>query len=148
MQKHALAVAAILSFGCTVGSYAADVKPLDDMLKAEEAEHLPTFGPPRGKLTPTTAEALAQELRDDRFVAQGFSPVRLVFPNGAKEPVRYVIVRALKVQPLTGEQVLKSYAKDVPVDPDALKTAPAVEDAPLVKPELLFNQRRMKEWSK
>jgi hypothetical protein len=38
----------------------------------------------------------------------------------------------LKVVPLTGEQVLKAYAKDVPVDPDAAKSTPAVEESALI----------------
>jgi hypothetical protein len=51
------------------------------------------------------------------------------------------------VVPLTGERVLQAYAKDVPVDPDQLKSIPAVqEDASLVDSRLLFDQRRVKEW--
>jgi hypothetical protein len=98
--------------------------------KAEQTEQLPNFGPPRGKLTPAPAEALARELPDDRFVAEGFPPTRLIFPEGTQES--YVSARVLKVVPLTGEQVLKAYAKDVPVDPDAAKSAPAVDESALV----------------
>ena len=140
MPKQVFAAAAILFLiGGTPGLYAAEI----DILK--KAEQLPTFGPPRGKLTPGTAEALARELPDDRFVADGFPPTRLISPDGTQEP--YVSVRVLKVVPLTGEQVLKAYAKDVPVDPDAAKSTPAVEESALVAPHLLFDQRRVKEWS-
>ena len=141
MPKQVFAAAAILFLiGGTPGLYAAEI----DILK--KAEQLPTFGPPRGKLTPGTAEALARELPDDRFVADGFPPTRLISPDGTQEP--YVSVRVLKVVPLTGEQVLKAYAKDVPVDPDAAKSTPAVEESALVAPHLLFDHRRVKEWSK
>jgi hypothetical protein len=51
------------------GLYAADI---DILKKAEQAVQLPSFGPPRGRLTPATAEALARELREDRFVADYF----------------------------------------------------------------------------
>jgi hypothetical protein len=69
-----------------------------------------------------------------------------IFPDGTQEP--YVSARVLKVVLLTGEQVLKAYAKDVPVDRDEAKSAPTVEDNELVHPQLLFDQRRAKEWSK
>ena len=143
-QSTFFAAAAILFLiGGTPRLYAGEI---DILKKAEQAEQLPTFGPPRGKLTPGTAEALARELPDDRFVADGFPPTRLISPDGTQEP--YVSVRVLKVVPLTGEQVLKAYAKDVPVDPDAAKSTPAVEESALVAPHLLFDQRRVKEWSK
>jgi hypothetical protein len=111
-----------------------------------QLEQLPNFGPPRGKLSPATAETLARELPDDRFVADGFPPTRLVSPDGTQEP--YVSARVLKVMPLTGEQVLKAYAKDVPVDHDASKSAPGVEDIPIAPAKSLFEQRRVKEWSR
>ena len=92
MPKQVFAAAAILFLiGGTPGLYAAEI----DILK--KAEQLPTFGPPRGKLTPGTAEALARELPDDRFVADGFPPTRLISPDGTQEP--YVSVRVLKVVP-------------------------------------------------
>ena len=141
------AVAILFLIGGTPGLYAADVIPLKEILKkVEQAEQLANFGPPRGKLTPATAEALARELPDDRFVADGLPPTRLIFPDGTQES--YVSARVLKVVPLTGEQVLKAYAKDVPVDPGAAKTTPAVEESALVDSHLLFDQRRLKEWSK
>jgi hypothetical protein len=147
MRKQFLAAAATLFVASdTPGLYAADVMPLNEILKkAEQAEQLPNFGPPRGKLTPGTAEALAREFPDDRLVADGFPPTRL-FPDGTEEA--YVSARVLKVVPLTGEQVLKAYAKDVPVVPDAAKSAPAVEDVPIAPTKLLFDQRRVKEWPK
>lgn len=104
----------------------------------------------RSIVTPATPEALQRELPDDRFISDVFPPIRLIFPDGTKEPEpkgRYEIARVLKVQPLTGEHVLKAFAKDVPFDPDA-KSAAAVDDTPLVDPQLLFDQRRVKEWSK
>jgi hypothetical protein len=146
MRTQVLAAAVFLALvGTTSGSYAADVRALSD---DEQTLQSPTFGPPRGKLTPGTPEALAQELPDDRFVAQRFPPTRLIFPDGTQEPARYVIVRVLKVVPLTGEHVLKAFAKDVPVEPDAANSAAVVDDTPLVDPQLLFDQRRVKEWSK
>jgi hypothetical protein len=117
---------------------------------AEQVLQGPVLGPPRGKLTPATPEALQRELPDDRFISDVFPPIRLIFPDGTKEPEpkgRYEIARVLKVQPLTGEHVLKAFAKDVPFDPDA-KSAAAVDDTPLVDPQLLLDQRRVKEWSK
>jgi hypothetical protein len=99
---------------------------------------------------PATPEALQRELPDDRFISDVFPPIRLIFPDGTKEPEpkgRYEIARVLKVQPLTGEHVLKAFAKDVPFDPDA-KSAAAVDNTPLVDSQLLFDQRRVKEWSK
>jgi hypothetical protein len=148
MPKQVFAAVAILFLtGGTPGLYAADVMPLNEILKkAEQPEQLPNFGPPPGKLIPATSEALARELPDERFVADGFPPTRLIFPDGTQEP--YVSARVLKVVPLTGEQVLKAYAKDVPVDPDAEKSTPAVEESALVDRHLLFDQRRLKEWSK
>jgi hypothetical protein len=145
MRKQVLAAAVFLALvGTTSGSYAADVTALSG---DEQNLQSPTFGPPRGKLTLVTPEALAQELADDWFVAQRFPPTRLIFPDGTQEPAPYVIVRVLKVVPLTGESILKAFAKEVPVDPDAPKSA-AVDDTPLVDPHLLFDQRRIKEWSK
>jgi hypothetical protein len=146
MRKQLLSAAVLLALvGTTSGSYATDVTVLSG---DEQNLQTPTFGPPRGKLTLATHEALVQELPDDRFVAQRFFPTRLVFPDGTQEPAPYVIVRVLKVAPLTGESVLKAFAKDVPVEPDAMKSAAAVDDTPLVDPHLLFDQRRIKEWSK
>jgi hypothetical protein len=60
MQKQVFAAAAILCFmvGAS-GLYAADI---DILKKAEQTVQLPSFGLPRGKLTPATAEALAREL--------------------------------------------------------------------------------------
>jgi hypothetical protein len=149
MQKQVFAAAAILCFmvGAS-GLYAADI---DILKKAEQAVQLPSFGPPRGRLTPATAEALARELREDRFVADLFPPTRLFFPDGTQElepKGPYETARMLKVVLLTGDQALKAYAKDIPVDPDAVKSAPAVEDTPLVHPQVLFDQRRLKEWPK
>ena len=67
MPRQVFVAAAILFLiGGTPGLYAAEIGILK---KAEQAEQLPTFGPPRGKLTLGTAEALARELPDDRFVA-------------------------------------------------------------------------------
>lgn len=149
MQKQVFAAAAILCFmvGAS-GLYAADI---DILKKAEQTVQLPSFGSPRGKLTPATAEALARELPDDRFVADLFPPTRLVFREGTQEPEPkgpYETARVLKVVPLTGDQALKAYAKDIPFDPDAVKSAPAVEDTPLVHPQVLFDHRRLKEWPK
>ena len=148
MQKKALAAAAIVVLiGGSSRLQAADVMPLNDILKnAEQAEHLPNFGPPRGKLTPATPESLTRELPDDRFVADRFPPTRLIFPDGTQE--LYVTVRVLKVVPLTGGEALKAYAKDVPVDSDVAKSAPVVEHNELVYPQVLFDQRRVKEWPK
>jgi hypothetical protein len=42
----------------------------------------------------------------------------------------------------------EAFAKDVPVEPDAANSAAVVDDTPLVDPQLLFDQRRVKEWSK
>jgi hypothetical protein len=154
MRKQVLAAAAILCFiGGTSGPYAADKSqmPSNGILTiAEQVLQGPVLGPPRGKLTPATPEALQRELPDDRFISDVFPPIRLIFPDGTKEPEpkgRYELARVLKVQPLTGEHVLKAFAKDVPFDPDA-KSAAAVDDTPLVDSQLLFDQRRVKEWSK
>ncbi len=156
MRREVLAAAAILFFiGGTSGSYAfdKDQMPWIDMIlrNAEQLSKNPSFGPPRGKLTPFIPEALQRELPDDRFMSGLFPATRLIFPNGTQEREpkgRYEIVRVLKIQPLTGEHVLKAFAKDVPPDPAAVNSAPAVDDAPLVAPEFLFDRRRMKEWSK
>ncbi len=156
MRKQVLAAAAILCFiGGTSGSYAFDKDQMpwiDTILKnADQLTKNPNFGPPRGKLTPITPEALRRELPDERFISDLFPPIRLIFPDGRQQPEQkgaYAIVRVLKVQPLTGEQVLKAFAKDVPADPAVVNSAPAVDDTPLVAPKLLFDQRRVKEWSK
>ena len=149
MQKQIFAAAAILCFmvGAS-GLYAANI---DILKKAEQTVQLPSFGPPRGKLTPATAEALAREFPDDLFVADLFPPTRLVFHDGTQEPEPkgpYETASVLKVVALTGDQALKAYAKDIPVDPDAVKSAPAVEDTPLVHPQVLFDQRRVRGWPK
>jgi hypothetical protein len=148
MQKQVFAAAAILCFmvGAS-GLYAADI---DILKKAEQTVQLPSFGPPRGKLS-ATAEALARELPDDRFLADLFPPTRFVFHDGTQEPEPkgpYETARVLKVVAQTGDQALKAYAKDIPFDPDAVKSAPAVEDAPLVHPQVLFDQRRVRGWPK
>ena len=156
MRKQILAAAAMLCFfGGTSGSYAfdKDQTPWIDMIlkNAEQLSKNPNFGPTRGKLTPFIPEALQRELRDDRFISDLFPPTRLIFPDGTQAPEpkgQYEIVRVLKVQRLTGEQVLKAFAKDVPSYPAAVNSAPAVDDSPLVAPRLLFDQRRVKEWSK
>ena len=147
MQKQVFAAAAILCFmvGAS-GLYAADI---DILKKAEQTVQLPSFGPPRGKLS-ATAEALARELPDDRFVADLFPPI-LVFRDGTQEPEPkgpYETARVLRVVALTGDQALKAYAKDIPFDLDAVKSAPAVEDTPLVHPQVLFDQRRVRGWPK
>jgi hypothetical protein len=145
MRKQVFAVAAILCFCGAVRSYAADLIPLNDILtKTEQAE--PNFGPPRGKLTPSTAVALARELPDDRFVADQFPATRLIYPDGTAEP--YVSARVLKVLPLTGDQALKAYAKDFPTAHDTAKIAQPSDDTPIAPAKLLFDQRRVKEWSK
>jgi len=156
MRKQVLAAAAILCFvGGTSGSYAfdKDQTPWIDMIlkHAQQLSKNPNFGPPREKLTPFIPEAWQRELRDDRFISDLFPPIRLIFPDGTREPEpngRYEIVRVLKVQSLTGEHVLKAFAKDVPSDPAAVNSGPAVDDSPLVAPALLLDQRRVKEWSK
>jgi hypothetical protein len=52
MPKQVFAAAAILFLiGGTPGLYAAEI---DILKKAEQAEQLPSFGPPRGKLTRAT----------------------------------------------------------------------------------------------
>jgi hypothetical protein len=156
MQKQVLAAAAILCFiGGTSGSYAfdKDQTPWIEMIlkNAEQLSKNPNFGPPRAKLTPFIPEALQREFRDDRFISDVFTPTRLIVPDGTQGPEpkgQYEIVRVLKVQPLTGEHLLKAFAKDVPHDPAAVNSGPAVDDTPLVAPEFLFDQRRVKEWSK
>jgi hypothetical protein len=155
MQKQVFAAAAMLWF--VVGAFGScaveqDQMWLSDILeKAEQVVQLPSFGPPRGNLTHATAEASARQLPDDRFVADLFPPTRLVFPDGTQQPEPkgpYETARVVKVVPLTGDQALKAYAKDVPVDPDPVKSAPAIEDTPLVHPQVLFDQRRVRGWPK
>jgi hypothetical protein len=123
----------------------------DILNNAEQTSQSPTFGAPPQKFTPVTAEGLLKELPDDRFIADRFPPTRLVFPDGTQEPEPkgpYVIVRVLKVVPLTGGEILQAYAKDVPLDPDAPTSIPAVQDSNLVDYPLLFDPRQVKEWSK
>ena len=76
---------------------------------------------------------------------------RLVFRDGTQEPEPkgpYETAKGVKVVALTGDQALKAYAKDIPFDLDAVKSAPSVEDTPLVHPQVLFDHRRLKEWPK
>jgi hypothetical protein len=145
-MRRQVYTAAILSFmlGIPV-SYATDKDQVSPWLSnnaevfdAWQASKTPRFGPPPGKLTPSSREALQRELPDARFSSDGFPPTRLIFPDRTQEPEPngpYTIVRVLKVQ-----SVLKAFAMDPPVDPDS-----AVEDAPPVDYQLLFDQRRVKE---
>jgi hypothetical protein len=153
MRKQVLAAAATLCLvGGTSGSYAfdKDQTPWIDMIlkNAEQLSKNPNFGPSRGKLTPFIPEAWQRDLGDDRLIPDLFPPTRLLFPDGTREPEpngRYEIVRVLKVR----EQVLKAYAKDVPFDIQAVvKSAGVGEDTPLIDSHLLFDHRRVKEWSK
>jgi hypothetical protein len=155
MRKQVLSASTILCLiGGTCAVYAAEKNqvPLSNAPRiAEQILRGPNFGPPRGTLRPATPEALQRELSDDRFISDLFTPIRLIFPDGTQEaaPARsHELARVLKVQPLTGEHLLKAFAKDVPLNPDATTSASAVDDAPLVAPQLLFDRRRVKEWSK
>jgi hypothetical protein len=140
MQRQALAAAAICCFiGGTSGSTAAgqNQMPWSDILTiVEQLVQSPVFGAPLGKVTFT--RDIAQELPD------GFV--------GTQEPEQKgpnTFVRVLKVEPLTGEQVLKAYAKDLASDSDVLNSATVVEGASsLVVSRLLFDQRRLKEWNR
>jgi hypothetical protein len=142
MQRQALAAAAICCFiGGTSGSTAAgqNQMPWNVILTiVEQLVQSPVYGAPLGKLT-FTRDNLAQELPDDRFV-------------GTQEPEQsgpYAVVWLLKVQPLTGEQVLKAYAKDLAPDSDVMDSTTVVEEASsLVDSRLLFDQRRLKEWNR
>jgi hypothetical protein len=157
MQRQVLAAAAICCFiGGISGANAAgqDQMPWGDVLTiAEKTLQNPVFGAPLGKLAPLTLGSLAQELPDDRFVADRFPPPRLIFPDGTQEPKpngQYSVVRVLKVQPLTGEQALKAYAKDAASDSSrVMSSTPVVKEASsLVDSRLLFNHRRLKEWDR
>ena len=142
MRTQVLAAAAICCFiGGTSGSTAAGQNQMPWSVIRTIVEQLlqsPVYGAPLGKLT-FTPDNLAQELPDDRFV-------------GTQEPEQngpYTLVRVLKVQPLTGEQVLKAYAKDLAPDFDVMNSTTVLEEASsLVDSRLLFDQRRLKEWNR
>src|SRR5262249_23990114 len=106
MQRQALTAAAIL---CLIGSLSGshgggkDQSPSSDLLTiADQTMQIPSFGSALRKLTPVTAENLAKELPDDRFVADLFPPARLIFADGTREtgPTgAYTVVRVVKVLP-------------------------------------------------
>jgi hypothetical protein len=157
MRKQSFIAAMLCSIAGASESYAVekDQSPWNDILRrAGQTSQIPTFGPQLGEFTAVTAEGLQQELPDDRFVsADRFPPTRLVFPDGTQEPepkggAPYTVVSVLKVVPVTGERVLQAYAKDVPFDPDVLSSSPAVQDTSPPDYQLLFDQRRVKEWGK
>ena len=147
MQRQALTAAAILCLiGGLSGSNAVgkDQIPWSDLLTiADQTMQIPSFGSALRKLTPVTAENLAKELPDDRFVADLFPPARLIFADGTQETEptgTHTVVRVIKVLP-------QAYA--LPLDSDTVNsTRPVVEGSVGFdyRHRLLFNQRRVKEW--
>ena len=124
MQRQALTAAAIL---CLIGgvsdssAVARDQIPWSDLLTiADQTMQIPSFGSALRKFTPVTAENLANELPDDRFIADLFPPTRLIFADGTQEtgPTgTHTVVRVIKVLP-------QAYA--LPLDSDTVPELRAV----------------------